>query len=187
MARRVPRVLEFALSGDVRNAHLERGARRALVGRFGEGWRTSEFASLPQKVRDSMLSRRTTPQNASALLWAAQHAMESVLCSRAEDCVEMPGWLELCGASRSDAKFASVTAAVNLELARITSDWAGGTRVSMRALRASSYAHWSQPLQASPWGDDIIASKERPRLLANTSVEDALTRSLCGKWLHASQ
>ena len=46
-ARRAPRVLEFALEEDVKNTSLERGARRALVGPFGEGWCTQEFAGLP--------------------------------------------------------------------------------------------------------------------------------------------
>ena len=44
---RVPRVLDFALSDDVANNYLERGARRALVGLFGEGCCNSEFAALP--------------------------------------------------------------------------------------------------------------------------------------------
>lgn len=34
---------------------LERGARRALVGLFGEGWCTQEFAALPQKMREALL------------------------------------------------------------------------------------------------------------------------------------
>ncbi|EGO03664.1 hypothetical protein SERLA73DRAFT_69514 [Serpula lacrymans var. lacrymans S7.3] len=121
-ARRAPRVLEFALSDDVKNSHLERGARRALVGLFGEGWCLSEFAMLPQKVRDSLLkglAKRTTPLNVFALLFAAQHAMhkldaiidawadisremilaarktiDDVLCSHPE-CFEQPDWLEI--------------------------------------------------------------------------------------------
>ncbi|KAG9313653.1 hypothetical protein JVU11DRAFT_5985 [Chiua virens] len=80
-ARRIPRVLEFALSDDVANNYLERGARRALVGLFGEGWCNSEFAALPQKVRDSVVKgvgKRTTPSNAFPLLFAAQHAMKKL-------------------------------------------------------------------------------------------------------------
>jgi hypothetical protein len=46
-ARHAPRVLEFALEEDVKNTSLERGACRALVGLFGEGWCTQEFADLP--------------------------------------------------------------------------------------------------------------------------------------------
>ena len=80
-ARRVPRVLEFALSDDVANNYLERGARRALVGLFGEGWCNAEFAALPQKIRDSVVKgvgKRTTPTNVFPLLFAAQHAMKKL-------------------------------------------------------------------------------------------------------------
>ena len=116
-------MLEFAVSEDVKNAHLDRGARRALVGLFGEGWCTSEFASLPQKIRDSLLKgvgKRTTPLNVFALLFAAEHAMtklnpvidawadmvremiltgrrgiDETLCSKSEECFAHPDWLEL--------------------------------------------------------------------------------------------
>lgn len=80
-ARRVPRVLDFALADDVSNNYLERGARRALVGLFGEGWCNSEFATLPQKIRDSVVKgvgKRTTPANVFPLLFAAQHAMKKL-------------------------------------------------------------------------------------------------------------
>ena len=122
-ARRAPRTLEFAISDDVKNQNLERGARRALVGLFGEGWCTIEFSTLPQKTRDSLLkglSKRTTPLNIFPLLFAAQHAMEKlnavidawadtsremilsarkvideVLCVRAEECFERAEWVEI--------------------------------------------------------------------------------------------
>ncbi|KAF8881150.1 hypothetical protein CPB84DRAFT_1851646 [Gymnopilus junonius] len=77
-ARRAPRVLEFSLEEDVRNLLLERGARRALVGMFGEGWCTQEFASLSPKLREGILkgvSKRTTPMNVFPLLFAAEHAL----------------------------------------------------------------------------------------------------------------
>lgn len=80
-ARRAPRVLEFALADDVKNQVLDRGARRALVGLFGEGWCTSEFASLPQKTKDNLLKgvgKRTTPLNVFPLLWAAHHALQKL-------------------------------------------------------------------------------------------------------------
>ena len=80
-ARRVPRVLEFATADDVKNNTLERGARRALVGLFGEGWCNSDFATLSQKDRDTALkgvSKRTTVQNAFPLLFAAEHALEKL-------------------------------------------------------------------------------------------------------------
>ncbi|OBZ65104.1 hypothetical protein A0H81_14914 [Grifola frondosa] len=71
MCAAAPRVLEFAIMDDVKNPHLERGARRALVGLFGEGWCTSEFATLPQRTRDGLvkgLAKRTTPMNMFPLL-----------------------------------------------------------------------------------------------------------------------
>ncbi|KAF8137188.1 hypothetical protein EV363DRAFT_1316965 [Boletus edulis] len=122
-ARRVPRILDFALSDDVANNYLERGARRALVGLFGEGWCNSDFAALPQKIRDSVVkgvSKRTTPTNAFSLLFAAQHAIKKLnaaidawadvsremvltaqktidecLVKESEMCFEQPEWVEM--------------------------------------------------------------------------------------------
>ena len=119
-ARRAPRVLEFSLAEDVKNQFLERGARRALVGLFGEGWCTPEFASLPQKTKDGLLkglAKRTVPINVFPLLFAAQAAMtrltntlddwadavremvlsarkviDETLCSNAEKCFEQEEW-----------------------------------------------------------------------------------------------
>ncbi|KAM5531560.1 hypothetical protein V8D89_014780 [Ganoderma adspersum] len=122
-ARRAPRVLEFSVLDDVKNSHLERGARRALVGLFGEGWCTSEFATLPQKTRDALLKglgKRTTPMNVFPLLTASQAALkkldsiidnwsdtvremvnsarktiDDVVCSQAAECFEQPEWIEI--------------------------------------------------------------------------------------------
>lgn len=122
-ARRVPRVLEFALMDDVKNKHLERGARRALVGLFGEGWCTSEFAALAQPTRNSVLKgvgMRTTPPNVFALLFAAEHAIKKlapvidawaegvremiltarkkiaeVLCDKSDECFAQREWLDI--------------------------------------------------------------------------------------------
>ncbi|KIL58305.1 hypothetical protein M378DRAFT_181318 [Amanita muscaria Koide BX008] len=122
-ARRAPRVLEFAIADDVKNVYLDRGARRALVGLFGEGWCTSEFASLPQKLRESVLKgvgKRTTPENVFPLLFAAEHALvklnpvidpwadivremiesgrrgiDEVLCNHPEACFSQHDWLEI--------------------------------------------------------------------------------------------
>ncbi|KAI0071874.1 hypothetical protein K474DRAFT_1668508 [Panus rudis PR-1116 ss-1] len=122
-ARRAPRVLEFALSEDVKNPHLERGARRALVGLYGEGWCTPEFARLPQKLRDGLLkglAKRTTPLNIFPLLYAthaalkkldnniepwaevvrdmvssAQKTIDDVLASHAAESFEQPEWVEI--------------------------------------------------------------------------------------------
>ncbi|KAH9833107.1 uncharacterized protein C8Q71DRAFT_909620 [Rhodofomes roseus] len=122
-ARRAPRVLEFAISEDVKNPHLERGARRALVGLFGEGWCITEFAHLPQKTRDAIvkgLAKRTTPMNIFPLLFASHAALarlgtiidnwsdtvkdmvltarktiDEVMCSQADQCFEQPEWLDI--------------------------------------------------------------------------------------------
>lgn len=122
-ARRAPRVLEFSLMDDVKNPHLERGSRRALVGLFGEGWCIPEFARLPQKTRDSLLkglAKRTTPLNVFPLLFACHDAMyklnsvidswadtvrdmvlnarkviDEVLCSQAESCFDQQEWMEI--------------------------------------------------------------------------------------------
>ena len=125
-ARRAPRVLEFATSEDVKNDRLTNGARRALVGLFGDGWCTPEFASLPQKTRDTLLrgvQKRTIPLNVFPLLYAAQRALtrltsvmdawahpvreivlaarrnvDEVLCEQADACFEQPEWLSVMDA-----------------------------------------------------------------------------------------
>ncbi|KAJ3506493.1 hypothetical protein NLJ89_g6840 [Agrocybe chaxingu] len=122
-ARRAPRVLEFALAEDVRNTHLERGARRALVGLFGEGWCNVEFASLPQKIRDSVVrgvGKRTisfecvrAPLGSGACLSqvGVQHrrverdgeghdsdceeGVDECVAKEAEQCFESEEWMEI--------------------------------------------------------------------------------------------
>ena len=122
-ARRAPRTLEFAMRPDVKNVYLDRGARRALVGLFGEGWCTSEFAGLPQKTKDGLmkgLAKRTTPLNVFPLLFASQAAMsklnnvmdqwadgvremvlaarkviDDVLCNEAEKCFQQKEWVDI--------------------------------------------------------------------------------------------
>ncbi|KAL1734269.1 hypothetical protein EV714DRAFT_245112 [Schizophyllum commune] len=122
-ARRAPRVLQFAIADDVKNQHLDRGARRALVGLFGEGWLTTEFALLPQKLRENLLKgvgKRTTPQNVFALLFAVEHALgkaksmidawvdivremllagrkviDELLCEKGEACFAQREWMEM--------------------------------------------------------------------------------------------
>ena len=121
-ARRAPRVLEFAIADDVKNQHLERGARRALVGIYGEGWCTSEFSKLPDKIKLQLvkgLAKRTTPINIFSLLFATHQALkklsnisdlwsdgvrelvlsarktiDEVLCNQADECFEQPEWVE---------------------------------------------------------------------------------------------
>ncbi|KAJ8584258.1 kinase-like protein [Rhizopogon salebrosus TDB-379] len=122
-ARRAPRLLEFALADGVKNTYLERGARRALVSLFGEGWCISEFASLPPRTRKSLLkglAKKTTPLNVFPLLFAAQHAMKKLdvvidawgdtsremvlqaqkviddcLVSQSAECFEQEDWLQI--------------------------------------------------------------------------------------------
>ena len=121
-ARRAPRVLEFAIAEDVKNQHLDRGARRALVGIFGEGWCTVEFSKLPEKNKHQAikgLAKRTTPINIFPLLFAAHQALkklsnisdlwsdgvrelvlsarktiDEVLCNQADECFEQPEWVD---------------------------------------------------------------------------------------------
>ena len=122
-ARRMPRIIEFALLDDVKNDLLQRGARRGLVGMFGEGWCIAEFAKLDKKIRDAALkgvAKRTTPLNVFPLLFAAEFALakldavidpwsdtsrdmiidarrhvDYILCSLADECFSQPEWLEL--------------------------------------------------------------------------------------------
>ena len=122
-ARRVPRVLEFALAEDVQNRYLESGSRRALVGLFGEGWVNQEFSALPLKIRETILrglAKRTRPLNVFPLLFAAEHGLgklgvviepwgdisremilsarktiDDVLCKESEACFNSEEWMEL--------------------------------------------------------------------------------------------
>ncbi|KAL5496017.1 hypothetical protein ACEPAH_3110 [Sanghuangporus vaninii] len=122
-ARRAPRTLIFAVRPDVQNTYLERGARRALVGLFGEGWCNSDFAALPQKTKDGLmagLKRRVIPQNVFPLLFAAHAALakllnvrdawgegvrdmvltargfiDRVLCDEAEKCFNEREWVDI--------------------------------------------------------------------------------------------
>ncbi|KAH9177589.1 hypothetical protein EDB89DRAFT_2090074 [Lactarius sanguifluus] len=122
-ARRMPRVIEFSLQEDGKKELLQRGARRGLVGMFGEGWCNAEFAKLDKKIRDAAqkgVAKRTTPLNVFPLLFAAEFALtkldaiidpwadisrdmitdarrhiDHVLCAHAEECFTQSDWLEL--------------------------------------------------------------------------------------------
>lgn len=122
-SRRAPRVLMAAVSDDIKNPILEKGARRALVGHFGEGWCNPEFAQLPQKTKDGLmkgLAKRTIPLNIFPLLFAAHAAMnklndileawgdgvremvlaarktiDDVLAAESEACFEQSEWMEM--------------------------------------------------------------------------------------------
>ena len=121
--RRVPRLLDFSLAPDINNKVLERGSRRALVGMFGEGWCSSEFANLSTKMRALLLKgvqTRTTPQNLFPLLFAAEAALarlemvndtwgetveelivkarktiDEVMCDSSDSVFEQQEWLEI--------------------------------------------------------------------------------------------
>ncbi|KAH8107310.1 hypothetical protein DFH11DRAFT_1830101 [Phellopilus nigrolimitatus] len=120
---RAPCVLLFSVRPDVQNTYLERGARRTLVGLFGEGWCTAEFSTLPQKTKDGLmrgLAKRTTPLNVFSLFFAAQAvlhrlgtlrglwaelvrnmvlaacaAIDGVLCNDAEKCFAEQEWVDI--------------------------------------------------------------------------------------------
>ena len=129
-ARRAPRVFEFAVAEDVKNKYLERGARRALVGMYGEGWCTFEFSKLPEKVQSQIfkgLAKLTTPVNIFPLLFAAHQAIrklsnisdswsndikelvisarrsiDEVLCNQVDECFKRPEWIEIMDGIRAD-------------------------------------------------------------------------------------
>ena len=73
MSTTCTRILQFSIHWDVRNVHIDRGARRAL--RLFGGWVTLEFAELPYKTRDGLLSgmkKRCLPME--VLMLFAGHA-----------------------------------------------------------------------------------------------------------------
>ncbi|PAV14653.1 hypothetical protein PNOK_0973100 [Pyrrhoderma noxium] len=80
-ARRAPRVFQLSVRPDVQNVSLDRGARRALVGLFGSGWVTSEYAELPQKTRDGLLSgvkKRYLPMSVLLMFFAAHSGLKKL-------------------------------------------------------------------------------------------------------------
>ncbi|KAF8169977.1 hypothetical protein K438DRAFT_1941168 [Mycena galopus ATCC 62051] len=116
-AARAPRILEFALRPDVLDTVLERGARRALVGLFGTGWLTPEFAGLPAKLHQSALKglqKRTTPANALPILWAAEGA-RARLGSMVDAWTDVVRPLIDTGRAQVDAVLANQTADVLAE------------------------------------------------------------------------
>ncbi|KAJ7191807.1 hypothetical protein GGX14DRAFT_338343, partial [Mycena pura] len=113
-ATRIPRILEFALRPDMQDPILERGARRALVGLFGVGWCTSEFAALPPKLHAASLkglAKRTTPANALAILWAAE-AARARLAPLVDAWAEVVRLLIDAGRAQVDKVMGDVTAEV---------------------------------------------------------------------------
>lgn len=119
--RRVPRVMEFAVSADVKNQTLERGGRRALVGIFGEGWVTAEFAGLSERIRSSALKgvqTRTKTSNIFPLLFAAQAALRKLEANTAEDWIDLVRELILQARKKIDEVLCT-----NAELAFEQEEW----------------------------------------------------------------
>jgi hypothetical protein len=113
-AQRVPRILEFALRPDVQDQVLERGARRALVGLFGAGWCTPEFAALSPKLHSTALkglTKRCTPANALPILWAA-HAAQARLAPMVDTWVDVVKPLIQSGIDVVDSVLGAQTAEV---------------------------------------------------------------------------
>lgn len=84
--RRAPRILEFSLQDSVKDRVLEIGGRRALVGMFGEGWCTLDFANLSAKVIYSLVKgvgARVNPMNILPLLFAAEKGLANLQKSEA--------------------------------------------------------------------------------------------------------
>ncbi|KAJ6576030.1 hypothetical protein DFH09DRAFT_914918 [Mycena vulgaris] len=131
-ASRVPRILRFALRPDVGDLILQRGARRALVGLFGPGWCTPEFATLPVELQVAALkglAKRTTPRNALAILWAAEAARTQLAAaSTADSWAEIVRPLVDAGRAQVDAVLGGQTAAVFAE-----ADWGALVRADAEA------------------------------------------------------
>ncbi|KAF8879775.1 hypothetical protein CPB84DRAFT_1965910, partial [Gymnopilus junonius] len=128
----VPLTLQFALENDIKNDILERGARRALIALFGEGWCTAEFAALPSDIRNSVLTgfqKMIVPSNAFPLLFAAESALlkleasseqwhasimqltisaresiDWVICNNVHNCFESVAWENIITHSDQDVK-----------------------------------------------------------------------------------
>ncbi|KAF8755458.1 hypothetical protein RHS01_05329 [Rhizoctonia solani] len=79
--RRAPRVLEHAMKEDIRDLALERGAQRALVNMYGEGWVTPEFLELPLELKEMLsktLEQQITTRNIIPLLVATQAGLNKL-------------------------------------------------------------------------------------------------------------
>ncbi|KDR67442.1 hypothetical protein GALMADRAFT_258395 [Galerina marginata CBS 339.88] len=130
-ARHAPHILQFARERGITNGLLERGARRAIVGLFGEGWCTERFSALPDDITGLILNdvrEMITASNVLPMLFAAESALfilenprkdwrrivkssilsvreliDSVLCANAGICLKSPMWRELMDGSKINA------------------------------------------------------------------------------------
>ncbi|THH16716.1 hypothetical protein EW146_g3967 [Bondarzewia mesenterica] len=207
-ARRVPRVLDFSLLDDVKNPHIERGARRALVGLFGEGWCNPDFARLEKKTRESILkgvAKRTTPLNIFPLLFAAQGAlkrlesnidvwadtvrdmimearkvMDQVLCMEAEECFEQPEWLELMEQDAARFDDGEKVEWTMDAVRRGFSDKCGGTLYQALVSSILLRAHATEPQET------VLSSTSHIRVQVDQTRADLL-RWLRRRWLGVRQ
>ncbi|KAJ7434839.1 hypothetical protein B0H11DRAFT_1938194 [Mycena galericulata] len=82
--QRIPRIRASARSPsapDVADPVLKRSSRRALVGLFGAGWLTPEFAGLPPKLHAAVLKglqKRCTPANPLPILYVAERVLQRI-------------------------------------------------------------------------------------------------------------
>ena len=127
-AGRLAQVLGFSLSGEITDEVLERGARRAAVGMFGEGWCSPGFSELPQHICDIILKDMDefiNPDNFFPLLFASEKALhrlnnvneswtdtvktlvitvrdmlDGVLVAQPEFCFECEEWMDIMHTDR---------------------------------------------------------------------------------------
>ncbi|KDR71999.1 hypothetical protein GALMADRAFT_143349 [Galerina marginata CBS 339.88] len=126
------RILQFCQEDGIQEDILDRGARRALVALFGEGWCIEEFSALPQSITDSIVTNIKeiiTPINVLPLLFAAENALikldasyksllrlqavkpmilsvrgslEKVLCESAGTCLQTQTWNDIMVVDEED-------------------------------------------------------------------------------------
>jgi len=125
---RLAQILELSLSGEIDDEVLERGARRAAVGMFGEGWCSRRFSQLPHHIREIILSdinEFVTPDNFFRMLFASERALhelnniaaswahivknlvltvqemlDGVLLAQPEFCFECEDWMDIMRSDR---------------------------------------------------------------------------------------
>ncbi|KDR70097.1 hypothetical protein GALMADRAFT_905998 [Galerina marginata CBS 339.88] len=99
-ARRTPRVLRFTLELNMRNDIFECGARRAMIGLFGEGWYTEESGALPWGLFELILDdirEIITAFNVFPLLFQAEKILPQliVLLDRPEQSLARRVWAKI--------------------------------------------------------------------------------------------
>jgi len=125
---RLPQILDFSFAGGVEDAILGRGARRAAVAMFGEGWCSLRFTQLPIRICQMIMNDMKgfiTPDNLFPLLFASERALhklndlaaywtetvkklvitvrdmlDGVLLAQPEFCFECEEWMDIMHADR---------------------------------------------------------------------------------------